>query len=488
MSLSERAGDGGRAIAPLYKRLPRGPHRLEPKEVIHHQRIRMHGAMVEAVALYGYERTSVKRVIALAGVSRRAFYEQFTNKQDCFLATFDLLATRTIRRVCHAYRSTDGAAEDRLRAAFKAFAEEVEANPKGAHLVLLDAPTAGPEGVLRLCRVTATFEHMLSSSFMHAPGMSPLPIPVIRGIVGGIRQATSMRLHDGRTAELPGLAEEMLRWALLFHTPAVNDLDTYVRLESQAAHIPRQLSARASTNTQALARVLAVAPHAAAQSAPEPSCNSSLGVRARLLRCALELAVREDYEDLSAIRIADEAHVPVEAFLELFANKDECYLAAFDMLSSELLELVVDPDLVSSEWPSAVRRAVSALMCHLAANPVYAQTIATHVYAAGPCAIERNVELAHDIATLLTEGAPRKAHSTIALEATAGAIWHTILSQTANCQVHLLPTLADYLSYVVLAPFIGAKAAATVLIEGQSNSSGSLTSPRAHATEPVVTG
>ena len=47
-------------IAPLYKRLPHGPHRLARDEVIQNQRARIHGAMVEAIAQYGYEKTSVK--------------------------------------------------------------------------------------------------------------------------------------------------------------------------------------------------------------------------------------------------------------------------------------------------------------------------------------------------------------------------------------------------------------------------------------------
>src|SRR5271170_7931966 len=75
---------------PIYKRLPHGPHRLERNEVILHQRARIHGAMVEAIACNGYEGTSVKQVIGLAGVSRRSFYEQFANKEACFLATCDL--------------------------------------------------------------------------------------------------------------------------------------------------------------------------------------------------------------------------------------------------------------------------------------------------------------------------------------------------------------------------------------------------------------
>jgi hypothetical protein len=58
-------------LAPIYQRLPHGPHRLGAEEVVRNQRRRMHGAMIEAVAENGYERTSVKQVVSLAGVSRR---------------------------------------------------------------------------------------------------------------------------------------------------------------------------------------------------------------------------------------------------------------------------------------------------------------------------------------------------------------------------------------------------------------------------------
>ena len=110
-----------RSIAPLYQRLPRGPHHLGPTEVARHQRLRMHGAMVEAVAANDYASTSVKQVIGLAGVSRRAFYEQFANKEECFLATFDLIAARGVKRVTRAYRATDGDLEQRIRASVEEF-------------------------------------------------------------------------------------------------------------------------------------------------------------------------------------------------------------------------------------------------------------------------------------------------------------------------------------------------------------------------------
>ena len=170
-----------RSIAPLYQRLPRGPHHLGPVEVARHQRVRMHGAMVEAVAANGYAGTSVKQVIGLAGVSRRAFYEQFANKQECFLATFDLIAARGVKRINEAYRSSDGDLEQRIRAAVEGFIDEIESNVKGAGLAIVQAQTAGSPGLARLRRATGTLEQMLSSSFAHAPDAGPLPVPIVRG-------------------------------------------------------------------------------------------------------------------------------------------------------------------------------------------------------------------------------------------------------------------------------------------------------------------
>jgi AcrR family transcriptional regulator len=448
MSVSERrkgmSGDG--AVAPLYQRLPRGPHQLGAKAVAHHQRIRMHGAMVEAVATSGYGGTSVKQVIGLAGVSRRAFYEQFANKEECFLATFDLIAARGVARINQAYRATEGGLEDRLRAAFQEFAEEVTANSKGAVLTVVEAQTAGAAGQLRLRRATATFERMLSDSFARSPGAIPLPIPVVRGIVGGLHGATSTRLREQPVGDIPRLAEEMLEWTLLFQTSATERMATHL-----AARVPAMVQA-GSVNC-----------HGSIDARPPDG-----SVHERLLRSVLRLAVTDDYQELTAPQIAEEARVPIEAFFELFPGRDECFLAAFDALGDELLLLVADPDLVSSDWPAAVRRTISRLMRYLAERPLYAHTIAAEAFAAGPAMVERNIELAHGIATLLTEGAPEATQSELAVEGVAGAIWHTIRCQLTSEQLHLLPALSDYLTYVVLAPFVGPEAAAEIVTEDRA--------------------
>ena len=373
-----RESGAAQAIAPIYKRLPKGPHGITATGVAHHQRIRMHGAMIEAIATRGYRNTSVKHVIGLAGVSRRAFYEQFANKEDCFLETFDLIVHRGIKRINHAYRTTKGGTEERMRAAFEAFVEEVQKNSKALHLVVIDAQTAGPGGVRRLRRITAMFEGLLSTSFADRRETVALPLPVARAIVGGLRRATFMRLRGDGTEDLSELAEELLQWSLLFRSPAVAELG------------PRPCSNAPFTRPVQL----------------EPARDTRECERTRLQRAAIDLGLRERFEDLNALRIADEAKVSIETFMALFANKEDCYVAALDMLGDDVLQLVADPGLVSAEWSGAVCATIDSLLAYLASHPARAITLSTKVLEAGPRAVENTLDLAHEVATLLTEGAP----------------------------------------------------------------------------------
>ena len=53
--------------------------------------------MVEAVSRHGFAGTTLRELVALAGVSRTTFYEHFENKQDCFLQALDELVSRLER-------------------------------------------------------------------------------------------------------------------------------------------------------------------------------------------------------------------------------------------------------------------------------------------------------------------------------------------------------------------------------------------------------
>src|SRR5580704_5364010 len=126
-----------RELSAMYRRLPHGPHGMGRDAVARHQRARLYGAMIEAVDQRGYQATTVAHVIALAGVSRRAFYEQFANKEECFLATYDISVARSKKRVLDAWLTDRGWA-NRLHRSCQAFVEDAFRNAKSTRLVLIE--------------------------------------------------------------------------------------------------------------------------------------------------------------------------------------------------------------------------------------------------------------------------------------------------------------------------------------------------------------
>ena len=61
--------------------------------------------MIEVVSETGYAGLTVRGVVERAGVSRRTFYEHFSNKQDVFLAVYDVVVERLAGDVRLAYAS-----------------------------------------------------------------------------------------------------------------------------------------------------------------------------------------------------------------------------------------------------------------------------------------------------------------------------------------------------------------------------------------------
>jgi AcrR family transcriptional regulator len=440
LEIADRSSRIKPSIEPIYDRLPRGPHHLGREGVVRNQRMRIHGAMIEAVAAHGYEGATVKRVIGLAGVSRRAFYEQFTDKRSCFIATCDLIAARWLKRVDAAFREGRGDLRTRLRCALRAFVDEIVCSPKSAHMVVVDALCIGPEGPVRMRRVALAFERLLCTGFQSCE--YELPAPIARGIVGGIQRATYLHLvreraAGPRTVEAQALAREMLRWTMLFDPGASTRVDRNPGLQ-EAAELDLQED---------------IGP-------VRPEDRRPGGAKARLLASVLRLAASEPYVDLGPVRIADEADVPLDIFLETFADRDACFIAAFDMLGDELLTIAADPSLVGPEWAGALPTVIAAMLTHLAEHPVYARTIAHSVYAAGPEAVERSLQLALDLTSVLTEGAPSLLRPASSLnEWLAGAMWQLIQTYGTAERARMLPSLTKPLSRIMLTPFLGVKAA-----------------------------
>ena len=88
---------------PAGKRLRPGPNGLPRRQVTEIQRGRMVTAAVDTVADVGYAGMTVAQVIGRARVSRKTFYDVFSDREDCFLAALDHAILGARARASSAY-------------------------------------------------------------------------------------------------------------------------------------------------------------------------------------------------------------------------------------------------------------------------------------------------------------------------------------------------------------------------------------------------
>jgi AcrR family transcriptional regulator len=193
--------------------LPRGPHNLTRDDVLSSQRQRMLEAMAASVAGEGYAGTTVSDVVAGAGVSRKTFYEHFRDKEDCFLAAFDVGVERLLSAIVEAEAEEDGWIP-RMRARVRAYLVTLADNPAFARTFLIEVLAAGPRAIERRAEVHQRFGQLMRD--MHDdtrreyPHLPPVAEPIWVAAVGAVNELVSQEVRAGRTALLPELEDTVV--------------------------------------------------------------------------------------------------------------------------------------------------------------------------------------------------------------------------------------------------------------------------------------
>lgn len=431
-------------VGPLFPRLSSGP-RLPAAQVAKHQKARLEGAMVEAVARHGYAGTTVRELVALAGVSKSTFYEHFESKQDCFLATLDAILSESARRVGTAYRQP-GNFRAKMVAALGAFMQLVVEEPAAASLAAVESLTLGSAGVSHRERSSEMFEQIARQGFENAPTEQPVPEIAIRAIVTGLSGVVYRRLRSGNADQLPQLVEVLVDWALVYQRP-----DGEAVIEAMAA------AAR-----PAPAEVMAAAEDGKPEWDEPPDSAASrraLSQRERILRASALVVFDRGYEALSIPAISAAAGTSNQTFYEHFASKREAFLAAFEILAAEALSYSLAGFRAAGDTPAAIGAGLRALTEHIARNRMFARLAFFEVPAAGPAALDRADQILDTITSFLEPdlapsgvGAPPPK---VVLGAISTGIWSVIQREIAQGRGDSLPELTPELTRVALAPSNG---------------------------------
>ena len=199
--------------------------KLEPEEgwdggrqaVAASQRARMLDSVVQAVADHGYANVTVADVVGAAGVSRRTFYEQFADKQDCFLAAYRTGVEVVIDVVVEATAQAPDDWRERLRVGLREYTRLLASEPTFARTLLIDVLGAGREAVelrQQLYEEFVKLFHALSERGAASdPSILPVPDVFLRALVGGIGELVQQHILREGAETLEDLAPTLARVA-----------------------------------------------------------------------------------------------------------------------------------------------------------------------------------------------------------------------------------------------------------------------------------
>ena len=182
--------------------------------------------------------------------------------------------------------------------------------------------------------------------------------------------------------------------------------------------------------------------------------------RARLLRAAVQIGGATGYASMTVSAIIREARVSRKTFYELFEDREDIFLAAYDRLTAQAIHAMRDAYAVDGAWPERLCRMLRDGLDALASHPREARFCFVEVLAAGPRALARRSATMRTFTEFLAPGyeiagAARPRIPALMPDAIVGALNEVLYEHVVSERTAELPDLLPDLLYCALAPFLG---------------------------------
>jgi AcrR family transcriptional regulator len=194
--------------------------------------------------------------------------------------------------------------------------------------------------------------------------------------------------------------------------------------------------------------------------------------RERLIAGLAEAVAEHGYAGTTIAHIARHAAVSRRTFYEHFANKDECFAAAFETVMEELRARIAQGFEQADDWPDAIRAGITEMLAFLVAEPALARLCMVEALVAGPVVVERYDAAIQGFVPYFRAGRKDLPQETLdnlsptTEDALAGGmaslISRRIMAGREDELENLLPALVEF----VLTPYLGTVEAARLAREG----------------------
>jgi AcrR family transcriptional regulator len=181
--------------------------------------------------------------------------------------------------------------------------------------------------------------------------------------------------------------------------------------------------------------------------------------RERMLLATAELVAERGYQKTTIELIAKTARVALVTFYEHFANKEECFLAAFDENVQAAREVFAELVETDQPWADQIAAGLEVFLEMVIKEPARARLCIVESQAAGGAALARYQAMLESVAPKLREGRelnPRAARLPEGLEvALAGGLAWLVHQRLVGDRVDDLEALLPEMLQVTLTPYVG---------------------------------
>jgi AcrR family transcriptional regulator len=435
------------------------------------ERDRIVAALIQVAAERGYGETTIELVLERAELDRHAFDRHFRGKYDCFLSAWQDLNQECLETMVRAYGSREEW-PDRLRAVAYQVIEGLRHDPSRASFGV-EVLAAGDAARARRDMTMRVIASLIDAGRQEMEDPEAVPHTTAEALAGSAYGQIYSRIVRGDVDELPDLVPQLMSAAVM----------PYLGIEAAMAELNRG-SAAPEGYARGVARKRAGkskdTPPSGAEGYPPELARLPPGrhglprefvthnQRERLIAGIAEAVAESGYSGATIADITRAAAVSRRTFYEHFSSKDECFVAAYDSVMTELRERVSSAFDETEEWPQAIRAGIEAMLQFLAAQPNLARLCMVEALVAGPAVVERYDAAIQSFVPYFQEGRKGRSPEVLARlsptteEALVGGMVSLISRRIIAAKTEELEELLPDLVEFTLTPYLGSAEAAEV--------------------------
>jgi AcrR family transcriptional regulator/DNA-binding MarR family transcriptional regulator len=189
--------------------------------------------------------------------------------------------------------------------------------------------------------------------------------------------------------------------------------------------------------------------------------------RSRMLAAALEVVEEVGYARMTVAQVISRAKVSRKTFYDVFADREDCFLAALEQTVAEMSVPVRDAFAHEAGWREGMRAGLTALLVFLDEHRDLARLCLIDALGAGPHVLERRAQMLEELAEVVDRGrfvtSAVREPPEVAAEGVVGAVFAVLHTRALEADREPFTSLLGALMNMVVLPYLGARAASREL-------------------------